>query len=366
MSINQNQPKFRVESLDYFRGLVALSIVAYHMLLFTYGDVDSATLLGKFNTYRVSFFYIISGITLYLVYADRLYPNKVDLSVFYIKRFFRLVPLLWLATILTVVLQFSPEMVSLKKIIANITVLPGAFKPETFIASGAWSIGDELFFYLFFPLVIFLARVHKIYLFISLLISFLFLCYFAFFILDPMTTLGAQWSKYVNPFGQIFFFISGLTLGFLGKYVPKQNIIACILFVIVFVLFSMHPVSGDSIVLITGKNRLILSFYAIVLCFLFYKFDFSFLPGVFKTILQFLGNISYSLYLLHPIVYFLVKDILKLVHVNSGNMQIAFTVILSIILASISYRFFEQYFIRLGKRVYTNVVFKMQQRKLEI
>ncbi|RYF99119.1 MAG: DUF1624 domain-containing protein, partial [Chitinophagaceae bacterium] len=99
----QTKPKLstaRVESIDYFRGLVALSIVAYHMHLFTYGDLDAATLLGKFNTYRVSFFYILSGITLYIVYSKRLELNKYSLSSFFIRRFFRLVPLLWLATIL--------------------------------------------------------------------------------------------------------------------------------------------------------------------------------------------------------------------------------------------------------------------------
>ncbi len=361
MSNNQKRPVLRVESIDYLRGLAALSILAYHMHLFTYGEVDSSSILGKLKIYGVSIFYILSGITLYIVYANRLYFRKADLTGFYIKRFFRLVPLLWLATILTIIFQFDPEIMTLKKIVLNVTIVPGAIRPAGFIASGAWSIGNEIFFYLFFPFIIFLGRINKLFIYIFLVISLGILGYFAFYILDPNVPLGAQWASYVNPLGQIFYFISGITLGAVGGYIAKNNKLTVLLLVVFLFLFYNYQVHGEPAHLVTGLARLTLSLYTIVICFLFYKTDFDKLNGNIKKALQFLGNISYSLYLLHPIVYGVVKSLMNFFSLKSDLILMGSTVTASIIFAYLIYVYFEKYFIKLGKKYHDLVVARLQR-----
>ncbi|MCD0490216.1 acyltransferase [Pedobacter sp. MC2016-14] len=361
--IMDNSPKktiLRVESIDYLRGLAALSILAYHMHLFTFGEVDSSSMLGKLKIYGVSIFYILSGITLYIVYANRLYLNKSDLIGFYIKRFFRLVPLLWLATILTLIFQYNPEIMTLKKIVLNVTIIPGAIRPEGFIASGAWSIGNEIFFYLFFPFIIYLGRINKAFIYMSLLLSFVALYYFAFYILDPNVALGAQWSNYVNPLGQIFYFFTGIALGSIGGLVPRKNIITGILILVFSALFYTYQVFGEPVQLVTGLNKMILSFYITVICFLFYKFDFESFNEYLKDVLQFFGNISYSLYLLHPITYGIVGSLLGFFAIKSSIALITLTVVFSILFAWLSYVYFEKFFIKLGKKYHDKAILKFK------
>src|SRR4051812_29394400 len=115
----------RVESLDYLRGLAAFGIMIYHMYLFNFNEADSSSFLAKIKIYGVSIFYILSGLTLYLVYANKLSLSTKSLTSFYIKRIFRIVPLLWLASLLTLIMHYNPAEFSYNKLFVNITVLPG-------------------------------------------------------------------------------------------------------------------------------------------------------------------------------------------------------------------------------------------------
>ena len=66
----------------------------YHFFSWSYGHYDASTFLGKLGIYGVSVFYVPSGLTLYLVYGDRLHLHTV--KGFFIKRVFRILPLVWL------------------------------------------------------------------------------------------------------------------------------------------------------------------------------------------------------------------------------------------------------------------------------
>jgi exopolysaccharide production protein ExoZ len=97
-------------------------------------------------------------------------------------------------------------------------VLPGILKPETFIANGAWSIGNELGFYLFFPLIILLIQRNVNYLIALLLMSLIpFLIFHLFCAGSSEVTLGLQWSRYVSPFNQFTFFLVGMSSGYTEK-----------------------------------------------------------------------------------------------------------------------------------------------------
>lgn len=342
----------RIDSLDYLRGLAALGIMFYHMYLFAYGETDATTVLARVKIYGVIIFYVLSGLTLYKVNIDSFTFTKPVLVDFYIKRFFRIVPLLWLATVLTIIFSYEPTYFTAKKLIANITVILGAFKPETFIAKGAWSIGDEIFFYMLFPFLLWLIKFNKWLFFGFTAFAFVLLCYFTFYKLNPNLRLGEQWAYYVNPLGQVFYFAAGIGLGVVdraGKF-GKWAILA-ILSVCALVVF--YPVShGDPVMLVTGFNRLILSALVIVLCFLFYKCDFEFLPQIVKTALHTLGAISFSVYLIHPIVHAVLKLLIQSLFEPSAAVTavlISLTVVITLIVSYYNYVYFEKYFIKRGK-----------------
>lgn len=335
----------RIHSLDYLRGLAAVGIMCYHMQLFNFGEADAATDLAKIKIYGVAVFYILSGLTLYKVYAANFSVKSI--GKFYKKRAFRIVPLLLLVTLLTYLLDSNGQ-VSSFKLLCNVAVLPGIVRPDMFIASGAWSIGNELCFYLFFPVLLLLARQSKGYLWLIVGISWLLYVFFSFTVLQPAHPLGAQWSAYVNVLNQFFLFALGMGLASLKQPSPALQKTAPLAVVFMLLLIFWYQVSGEPIVLVTGNTRLLLTFYVAVLCYSVYITDFGFLPHAAKWCLHTLGNISYAVYLLHPVVYLLLK--LLFGNIASPYVLIAATILLTVPLSYVVYQKFELYFVALGKK----------------
>uniref|UniRef100_UPI0023F351EA acyltransferase family protein n=1 Tax=Enterobacter oligotrophicus TaxID=2478464 RepID=UPI0023F351EA len=91
----------RIQSIDYLRGLMSLSIVFYHFTTsFTnWGLNDSGALLGRLGIYAVSAFYIISGMALYLAHRNDKWSIASYFS-FIARRFLRLAPIYWLAILI--------------------------------------------------------------------------------------------------------------------------------------------------------------------------------------------------------------------------------------------------------------------------
>lgn len=340
----------RVDSLDYLRGLAAFGIMVYHMVLFNFGEVDASSVLAKVKIFGVAIFYILSGLTLYIVNVNRLFFNKNDLVDFYIKRFFRIVPLLWLVTFLTIVIEYHFDL-PLKKVLLNFSIVPGIIRPGSFLANGAWSIGNELFFYLLFPFLIFITRRNHVFLWITTALALLVFLYFTFFILDPGVPLGKQWYAYVNPFNQVLFFVLGIFIGTLDNSSVKYSRVSFLILLLVLGGVLFYPVTGEPIVLVSTYVRIILSIGIFVVCFLFYKSNFEFLPRLVTSAFRFLGEISYSLYLIHPLVLLSLIVVARKTDVHSIGLIIAATMVLSVAVSYLSYRFFEKSFIAIGRSV---------------
>src|ERR1035441_920741 len=153
----------RVESLDYLRGLLSLGVVLYHYKLWS--GITCAypieQLFQRTGIYAVCTFYVLSGMSLAIVYGRR----QVDgpfLFEFTVKRVFRIAPLFWAATTLTIVIRWilfpalglasnglPPHHVLLA--VLNYSLAFGWVRPDLYIAGAAWSIGNELVFYSLFP-----------------------------------------------------------------------------------------------------------------------------------------------------------------------------------------------------------------------
>lgn len=339
----------RLYNLDYLRGLAAFGIMIYHYLSWTLGKFSADTFMGRLGIYGVSIFYVLSGLTLYYVYYDKMKPSKEDIVSFFKKRIFRIFPLLWLVTIVAIILsRKSPDFYSL---FLNLSGLFGFIKWDTYFSAGVWSIGNELVFYAFFPFFILFSKSYKpLMALLAITILGLYL-YFAFNKLNQDLTLSEQWRNYVNPLNQVFLFLGGFLIGRFLHNVKIKNSIVITLLLLGLILFIFYPVTGDTINLVTGVNRLIFTACCFLICISFYKMTFT-LPKFIHKPLTLLGEASYSVYLLHPIVYSVTGIALtissKYLFHFPESVRLIISVISTLIISYFVYQRFEKYFMKLG------------------
>lgn len=340
----------RLFNLDYLRGLAAFGIMIYHYLSWSLGEFTADTFLGRLGLYGVSIFYVLSGLTLYYVYHDKMKPSKEDIVSFFKKRFFRIFPLLWLVTIVAIILsRKTPDCYNL---FLNLSGLFGFIKWDTYFSSGVWSIGNELVFYVFFPFFMLFTKKLKPLMFVLSFVLFGLYLYFAFVKLNPSQTLSEQWKYYINPLNQVFLFLGGFLVGFFFHNIKIKNSIIFALIILTFSVFTFYPVPGGTINMVTGINRLVFTFCCFLICFCFYKLTFKFPEFIHKP-LKLLGEASYSVYLLHPIVWGLTGIATGIVskHIFYVPVPARLTVSISLtlIVSYFVYQYFEKYFMRLGR-----------------
>lgn len=326
----------RIVSLDYLRGICAFAIMIYHYLTWSKLVVfDSSDFLKRLGIYGVSIFYILSGLTLFLVYE-----KKFKISDFFVKRFFRIFPLLWVVTLLSAVLRSEKN---IHKIVLNLTGLFGFLKWEDYIGTGVWSIGNELVFYAVFPLIFIPLGKARYWIVMSGLVIMGLYIWFAFVKLDESLTLTEQWRNYINPLNQIGLFFLGIAIGYFfrdRKFKP-----VAILFALSTGLgiFLFYPTVGDPSSLVTDHNRMVFTIASLLVTLAMFKLSLTL--GKVGGYLKLLGETSYSLYLLHPLVWFTLAKFIK----THPLVHILVCVPISLILSFLVYVRFELPFIEVGK-----------------
>jgi len=337
---DQHKKPTKLLALHYLRGLAALTILLYHSWTFMFPkNDDSAIFINRLGIYGVSIFFILSGLTLFHVYAERLVFRPGGIARFYLKRIFRIFPLFWLVTTITWVLPGKE--LPWSQLFLNYSGLFGLLQPDAGIATGAWSIGNELVFYLLFPLLLFAfvkSRAAAIGIFLVTLAAAIL---FSEFLFNPLVSLREQSSMYIHPANQLFLFCSGILIGLLTKKLKLPQYIYLLLAGAAVLVMYGYPASGDRINIVTGPERWIFSGLCMIICFAMYKVELR-LPQFLHRLLYGLGETSYSIYLLHPPVISLVvlTESLFLPHI-SKLWVIAIAIPLSLAISYLSFHFLE-------------------------
>lgn len=341
----------RIESLDWLRGLMAITIMFYHLTSWHFSPLDSSAFLGRLGVYGVSVFFILSGLSMAIVYS-RFIVDKRTILVFYVRRIFRIWPLLWACVILAVIPILAKDgEISLIKVFINLTTLFGFISPSSYINTGAWSIGNEMVYYAFTPIMIILYEKNRTQGNIMLVASFIVAFIFAFFLLDPQKSLSEEWTTYINPFNNIFLYVAGIAIYYNLKNVNIKSSVLLMLFGISLAIFMFYPVDGDKIAIVTGINRIIFLFSSIILVVSFYKFlSYDIVPKGIQYPLEQFGIATYGVYLLHPIVNTYIGYILKKLDVENSVMLFVVVVILTIAIAIASFNLFEKKIMIFGKK----------------
>ena len=336
----------RLHNLDYLRGIAAFGIMIYHYLTWWGGSEFTAdTFLARVGVYGVSIFYVLSGLTLYHVYFKKM-TDIGGVRDFAVKRVFRIFPLLWLVTILAIVM--SRKLPNLLDLFLNLTGLFGFVKWGTYFSAGVWSIGNELVFYVIFPLLVLCARSQRSLLTLAgaaLLAPYL---YFAFIGLTPNQSLAEQWISYISPFNQAFLFFCGFAIGHIlrSRSLPQPWLWGTL--IAALAAFTLIPAVGAPVVLVTGLNRLAFTLICVLICAAAYRIRVR-VPRAVHIPLGTLGEASYSVYLIHPLTYLVVHALLRDRVAPVAQVLIAITI--TLVLSWLCYRRFEKYFMGVGRRV---------------
>lgn len=160
----------KLSYVDEMRGIAILMVIVVHVSQSIHGLSIVATKLSAFGQMGVQLFFVASAYTLCLS-MDRRSDEPQQFGAFYVRRYFRIAPLYYLAILFyfglfmakQYYLKADPSLgfgsYTLTNILCNVFFIHG-FVPSAInsIVPGGWSIGTEMAFYSIFPFLFLLMK----------------------------------------------------------------------------------------------------------------------------------------------------------------------------------------------------------------
>lgn len=324
----------RYDSLQMLRGIAGILVVLEHVRFLNCGS------------FAVDIFFCLSGFMI-------LFSTQKDSSCFLQKRLIRILPLYYLMTVGTYLsLLFLPNLFEKTQanplyLIKSLLFIPfdmgdGVLQPLVRIG---WTINCEMFFYLIFFIAMKISHKHRAIISSGLLLSIILIAQLTGLSWAPLAFYG-DWVMLEFILGMACYYIAAkLHALYRARRLPGfcgigALFIACLLLLVLMATKHSINVLSFRRPLIWGLCALI-----IVLCF--------FVMGLFlptpKALTQ-LGNISFSLYLLHyyPVMYLDRKIFDFSVPSPKAFLGVALCLFISTTLAYISWALIER---RLGNKL---------------
>ncbi|HEY7841666.1 MAG TPA: acyltransferase [Gammaproteobacteria bacterium] len=343
------------------RGLAALAIVLYHVVHVGGVAVPAEfTFISSEFAKAVQLFFVLSAYSLMHSTTGAM-QRQGWVSEYVVKRYFRIAPLYYAVLILLIfrsvhlsgAVQYDPA-----SILLNLTFLFG-FAPWTGIVWAGWSVGVEMLFYAIFPVLLLTIRSSRatlVLVSISIVLSAAAFSQFSAHYAHTRTVYGYNWAHYS--------FVPNLCYFTMGVYAfrvaqdldwrsvtARRSVLAfCTVLVGALVLSEVFvPLEGPWEGFLWGTAFAGLSLWQ------------GAMPSrvVANYALQFVGERSYSIYLLHPVViHFARKPIHAVYDSLTPHMgayayfvTVAFVLAVLFCASEISYRFIEVPGITLGRRL---------------
>lgn len=147
--------------IDALRGIAILAVLLVHSGQGAVATSGTLNWLMQNGARGVQFFYIASAITLCMSWDARGNIERFPKIDFYLRRFFRIAPMFYLAIVLYLLIDgfaaryWAPNGVQSWYVLVTVLFLHG-FNPETInsVVPGGWSIAVEMTFYALFPFVV--------------------------------------------------------------------------------------------------------------------------------------------------------------------------------------------------------------------
>ena len=344
-------PRPRLYGLDALRGICAIAIMFYHFYEWNGHD---AFQIGYFGVY---IFFILSGFSLWYSYTQQPTTSEL-LKSFFIARVARIAPLYILILLCMLSLRligansgdvFSTT--SLSGIFLNATFLFGWGLPvKTSLITGGWSIGIECVFYTVFPLLLLFARDVR-----KLLIGFIAAALLNQLYVGSLIRADGMRSYDYTIFPTfIVYFMLGVSAAaiyvrYSSRWLKMRGGVlqACLRLVIALCLYGIFFIQTPSPeAYLVGQHFAYLLLLSAVLILACASVSTS-KPE--RALAKFLGDISYSTYLSHYLVY-VVLD--KLVPINAYQGAASYYLLPATVTLGVSYVLFRIY--EMPMRAYIN------------
>ncbi|RZM86182.1 MULTISPECIES: acyltransferase [unclassified Escherichia] len=352
----------KLDSIQVLRGIAVLLVIAFHFRVYlngVYAQKDLGDIMFRIGEVGVDIFFVISGfiITYSSINKDRNKPLE-----FAIKRFFRLYPVYFI--VLTLVISLNYETIyTISQIIKSYMLIPidynfiGPWSGYSIIIP-AWTLTYEIWFYTVFCVSLCISHKYRTIIASSILITICMLSQVYF-----------HGNVFLNPIAQPPFgdgiirnlvfvsnpisydFILGMVVAeayinvpfdFLDKMPVIQFLNITALFALLLLCLGLK--TGPGIVAWGGYSFMIVAPLVLI----------SKCRNVYcNKALTYVGEISYSLYINHMVVYTLAVVYLKPYGILDSK---GFGVFLALVCATfivsiISYNFIEKPFVAIGHAI---------------
>ncbi len=323
--------KSKFYGLQILRGISSLLVVLFHLTETIKGEGHGTFLNGIFknSSSAVSIFFVLSGFIIYV--SSKKLINSKSTGLFYAKRLIRIFPVYWFSiSYVTLYLYFlKPSNLpdSFPEWIKTLILFPG----HTMLNGVSWSLSYELFFYLLFGLLILNSK-SKYFLFLLILLS-LARCL-------SIIDIDFNYSNFIFSYGNILFSMGVITAIASEKIKIRNAKTSIFLFMASFVIYIYWDyLQADRTFLYDFLVGIFSCLFIITLLGAEPLFD----NKIFRPLIV-LGNISYSLYLIHlPILNFFVKKILPY-NLPTSLEYFLFAILIGVIIffSYLSYIFIEK------------------------
>ncbi len=348
--------KTRFKSIDAMRGIAALLVLILHVSqVFLQSKKIAATGQGMLDFTQtidlgrigITIFFIISG----FVICKSFNTKERELKSFVIKRFFRLYPLFWFSLIVGafVLWPIGAKHLNANILASNATMIP-AFFGQPFVIGLFWTLETELLFYILMSVLYFFGALRKS----SIILGLTLICYVALVVFMFVPTTQPSLPHWMATPYHLSLMLLGVSMRYAfderedGARLSRRRIAGMhllLLMAIPFYIIASYLLRGteanlpDAIAYLIGISIFVIGLKALRSA---------------PSFLVYLGTISYSIYLLHPIVFTLVRKAVLQVPALYG-LHISFYLLLctvgTIALSALTYKFIEAPANKIGKRI---------------
>lgn len=336
----------RYSNIDQLRFLAAMTVAFSHLLISKNG---SNLNLEICSSIAVEVFFIISGFVL----APQILKvvNSIDTKnykIFLIRRWYRTIPLYILSLVLTSLLlgkflsfDFFKYLIFIQNFYKIIL--------HTDYFSISWSLSVEEWFYIIFPIFLFFflkfykQKNNKNIIYLSFLFIGLIFLLRIFFINDE------NWGSNIRRivlfrldaivFGFILFFYKDYIINNIFK-IKWLFILIIITSILVFKILKIN--SSQDIIVIKIIFHYMIGLWGSLVVLFFYVLDKKIKREIFIKINLFLGQISYSIYLFHLMIIYIISPF-----IISTKMTIFLFFIIQIFVSWMLYHYFEKPILKL-------------------
>ncbi len=332
-------------TLHTLRGFAALWVLLLHTYFFSGSEPNVLAPFFKVGWLGVIIFYLLSSFLLGSIYFQKKQKSKWDLIQFYKRRFLRIFPAYYfqLAIIFISTYWGFYKFPDIKDLIAHLFMyfnLPPTYTKQ--LVGVWWTLPIEFTFYLILPLMGLL--VFKIGAIRFLLLSLILTIAYKLSIIQILNIPSENLPTVLGQLPGVFFTFS---LGFISSYLVFKNKLT-ITFKYLFIILPLNIIwialllhspnywTGSSLVYFWMSVNDV--FFMLIILAL-YKSNNRIINN---RLFIWLGQISYGIYLWHLPVILIFKD--EFTHFTS---LLTVTIVLTLLLASLSYYFIEKRFSKL-------------------